>query len=437
MLLVYTHKITPRLTYVFKHICTHILGIPVNFTSTIEEFIAHESLKMSYTKQPLSNELFIRSHDLLFQQGLTDFDINVHDWGNTKCFFSTSDKSSLPYDVFAASFYLLSRYEEYLPHVKDEYGRFTATESLALKHQFLHQPVIDIWAYKLKALLENHFPSFEFPKKTYNIQPVIDVPTAYYFKKKGMMRTIGGTVSDLTQLKLKQLYQRYQAILGFKRDPYDTFKWIINKQKKTKQKFIVFFLIGDFSTYDKNISVNNKHFVSLIKSMADYCKVGLKASYFALENIEILKKEKLKMEAIVNYPLEASRHSFSKLNLPESYRNLIELEVRKDFTMGYINYLGFRAGTCTPFQFYDLDYEVQTPLQIHPFSCIDYALLKKHSFLDKKEELQRLIKEVKDVNGTFTAVFHNYTFSNDDERWKGFRELFSIILDSVDDNATH
>src|SRR5690606_12829203 len=255
---------------------------------------------------------------------------------------------------------------------------------------------------------------------------------AYYFKQKGLMRTIGGAASDISQLKLKRFYQRFQAILGFKRDPYDTFKWIINKQKKARQKFVFFFLIGDFSTYDKNISINNKHFVSLIKSVADYCTVGLKVSYLALDNSSILKKEKLKMEAIVNYPVEASRHSFSKLNLPESYRNLIELEVKHDFTMGYINQLGFRAGTCTPFQFYDLDYEVQTPLQIHPFCCIDYALLNKQSFLDKKEELVRLIKQVKDVNGIFTTVFHNYAFSSDDERWKGFRELFSIILDSVE-----
>ena len=433
MLLVYTHKITPRLSYAFKHICTRILDIPVKFTTTVEEFIAHDSLKMSYAKQPLSNEIFIRSHDLLFAQGLDDVDIHVQDWEHTKCFFTTNDKSSLPFDIFAASFYLLSRYEEYLPHVKDEYGRFLATESLAFKNGFLQQPVIDIWAYKFKTVLMTQFNTFTFPKKQYRIQPVIDVPMAYYFKQKGFLRTIGGTLNDIFRLRLNSFYTRYLVLTGFKRDPYNTFKWIINKQKQSKFKFVVFFLIGDYSTFDKNISVNKKQFVSLIKSVADYCKVGLKASYFALEDKLVLKKEKLKMEAIVNYQLEASRHSFSKLNLPESYRNLIELEVTQDFTMGYINYLGFRAGTCTPFQFYDLDYEIQTPLQINSFHCIDYALLKKASLLDKKEELLRLIQQVKKVNGTFTPVFHNYTFS-DEERWQGFRELFTIILESANEN---
>ena len=432
MLLVYTHKITPRLKYAFRHICTRILGIPVSFTTTIEEFIAHDSMKMSYTRQPLSNEIFIRNHDLLFEQGLSDVDINVQDWDATKCFFSTGEKSALPFDIFAASFYLLSRYEEYLPHVKDDYGRFTATESLAFKHNFLKQPVVDIWAYKLKTLLEQKFEDFIFPKRTYNVLPVIDIPVAFYFKQKGLMRTIGGTLSDIIRFKLKRLYQRYLVLLNFNRDPYDTFKWIINKQKQFKSKFIVFFLIGDYSTFDKNININKKKFVSLIKSVADYCRVGLKASYMSLDDIAILKKEKKKIEFITNYELEATRNSYSKINLPISYRNLIELEIKQDFTMGYLNHTGFRAGTCTPFLFYDLDYETQTPLLIHSFLCIDHALLKHQSQLDKKQELQRLIHSVKQVSGTFTAVFHNYSFSSE-PKWKGFKELFNQILDSSDE----
>ena len=432
MLLVYTHKITPRLTYAFKHIVTRVLGVPVNFTSTVEEFIAHESIKMSYTKQPLSSEVFVKSHDLLFEQGLSDVDINVQDWDNTKGFFSTSEKSSLPYDIFAATFYLLSRYEEYLPHVKDEYGRFTATESIAFKNGFLQQPVVDIWAYKLKAVLQEQFPDFEFPKRQYSIKPVIDVPSAYHYRLKGIMRTLGGTLKDLVGFKLKSLYFRYAVLLGLKHDPYDTFKYIVNRQKQSPYKFLFFFLIGDYSTYDKGINIQKKKFVSLIKHISDYCKVGLKVSYFALEDAAILKKEKQRMESVINTTLTASRNSFSKLNLPESYRNLVQLEVQEDYSMGYVNQLGFRAGTCTPFFFYDLDYEIQTPLKICSYHLLDYALLKHQSLLDKKKVLKELITEVKQVNGELVTIFHNYTFSAS-ERWKGYKELFNMILESADE----
>ena len=430
MLLVYSHKITPRLKYVFKHICTRILGVPVSFTSTIEEFIAHDSLKLSYSVQPLGKEFFIKSHPIICEQGLSDIEINVQKWEGTKGFFSLGEKSSIPFDIFAASFYLLSRYEEYLPHVKDEFGRFNPKESLAYKHEFLDQPVIDIWAYRFRDALQQKFREYVLKERQYSIKPVIDVPMAYYFLQKGLMRTIGGTLNDIGRFKFKRLYNRYLVLFGFKKDPYNTFKWIINKQKQVPHKFEVFFLIGDYSTYDKNNSINKKKFVSLIKSVADYCNVGLKASFFALEKLETLKKEKKAMEHIINTKLTASRNSFSKLNLPDSYRHLIDLEINADYTMGYINEMGFRAGTCTPFLFYDMDYEIQTPLMIHPFHMMDFGLLKYQSFLDKKETLLKFIQTIKDVNGVFIPIFHNYTFS-DSERWEGFKELFTLILDST------
>lgn len=430
MLLVYTHKISPRVKYIFKQICTRILDIPVSFTTTIEEFIAHDSLKMSYTTQALGKEFFVRSHPILFEQGLSDIDINVHKWEETKCFFYNGEKSSIPFDIFSASFYLLSRYEEYLPHVKDEFGRFTKEDSLAFKHDFLESPVVDIWAYKFKAALQERFPDYKFKDRSYKISPIIDVPMAYYFKHKGLMRTIGGTLNEIVRFKFRTLYRRYTVVTGFKRDPYNTFKWIINKQKQVKEKFLVFFLIGAYSTYDKNVSINKKKFVSLIKSVADYCRVGLKVSFFAVDDASVLKKEKQNMESIINTSLEISRNSFSRINLPKTYRNLIELEIKEDYTMGYINDIGFRAGTCTPYLFYDMDYEIQTPLKIHPFQLMDYSLLKQASFLDKKQTLLRAIDKVKNVNGTFTAVFHNYSFS-EIERWEDFKELFNIILYST------
>ena len=101
--------------------------------------------------------------------------------------------------------------------------------------------------------------------------------------------------------------------------------------------------------------------------------------------------------------------------------------------MGYVNEIGFRAGSCTPFLFYDLDYEIQTPLKIYSYHLMDYALLKKKSLLDKKKALNEIINQIKQVNGEFIPVFHNYTFS-DYKRWIGFKELFNVILDSANEN---
>ena len=240
MLLVYTSKITPRLRFVFKQICTRILNIPVSFTSVIEEFIAHDRLKMSYGSQPLGSEFFVRSNGLLFEQGLSDLELNVQPWEDTKCFFSSGDKSHIPFDIFSAAFYLLSRYEEYLPHVKDNYGRFTKEESLAFQSGFLHQPVIDVWAYKFKAALQVQYPNQEFESRQFSIDPVIDVPVAYYFKNKGFLRTIGGIGSDLFRFRFKFLYDRFPVLFGFKKDPYDNLNGLSTVKKQHKQSLMYF-----------------------------------------------------------------------------------------------------------------------------------------------------------------------------------------------------
>ena len=105
-----------------KHIFTRILGIDVSFTTKVEDFIKHSGPKITYSKTPLQNEFFINSSPLLFEQGINDISIKIGDWDGLPCFFEANERSNIPYDIFAASFYLLSRYEEYMPHVKDDLG---------------------------------------------------------------------------------------------------------------------------------------------------------------------------------------------------------------------------------------------------------------------------------------------------------------------------
>ena len=190
-LLIYVSAVTPRINYTFRHICTHILGLRIKFTSKIEEFIAHEGMKLSYGKQKLGNELFIQSSGLLSEQGFTDVEVRVSKWENTVCFFRSSKESDLPFDIFAASFYMLSRYEEYLPHVKDEHGRYPSSESLAYRKKFLEQPVVDIWALKFKTKLIERFDYLEFPTRTYNTKNILAVAEAYKYKKKGIGKCSG------------------------------------------------------------------------------------------------------------------------------------------------------------------------------------------------------------------------------------------------------
>ncbi|GAA4278181.1 polysaccharide deacetylase family protein [Aquimarina mytili] len=433
MLLIHVQKVTPRVSYTFKQICKRILGLEVNLTSKIETFIAHDGPKFSYGKKPLSKELYFQSVDLLFEHGLNDTEIQVFDWENTKCFFEIKHASSaLPFDIFAATFYLLTRYEEYLPHVKDEYGRFPAVESIAYTHDFLQEPVIDIWAYKFKDVLLEKYPELQFVDKKFAVIPVISVDQTFAYKNKGVLRSIGGGIRDLWNLKFDQFTDRIRVNLGMKKDPYNTFDFIIDLQKLKKRKAKVLFGLGDYSKYEKNIGYNNPRHQSIIKHIADYIDVGLKVSYDAISNASVLNKEKQRIESILNRRLLYSLCSFFKLKLPEAYRNFIELEIQEDYSMGYAGFSGFRAGTCTPFMFYDLDYEVQTPLIVYSFcftSLTDDDGSKNEGSIRK--EIISYIEKIKKVKGAFIPIFSNVTFSEleDQSYWKSILEFIWNIDD--------
>lgn len=427
MLLIYTHKITPRLKYVFTHICTRILGVKVKFTTAVDEFIVHDSIKLSYTTKPLSNEVFIKSHEVLFEQGISDLEVNIAEWDDTKCFFITGPKSALPYDIFAASFVLLSRYEEFLPHVKDAQGRFPASESWGYEYNFLRQPVIDIWAYKFKDAITERFPEFKWPHKEHRLQAIIDVEQAYDFYKVGIMRELGGIFKDIIHLQFSRIWMRIKVSLGLRKDPYDTFSWLINVQKNATHRFIFFFQVGDYSTYTRNIRFNKSSFRELIKMVGDYAQIGLMFSKEALERSRQMKIEKNRIEAITNKPLNAVRCTSQMTSLPQHYRDMIHQEAENDYSMGYPDVLGFRAGTCTPFLFYDLDYESPMPLLLHPV-CAQSGVFETHSLQERElnKELDNFIAmldEVKKVNGQFIFSFKNKSFTgkgDDEGQWKQF-----------------
>lgn len=405
MLLIYTHKITSRFSYTMKQIFTRILGIDVTFTTKVEDFIKHSGAKITYTKQPLQNEFFVRSNDLLFEQGINDLEISVSNWEGTPCFFSAGERSAIPFDIFSASFYLISRYEEYLPHVKDIHGRFSPKESIAYQNGFLQQPVVDIWAFKLVDKLKVRFPDLEYKGRKQTHTSIIDVTTSHAFSHRGFVRTVAGTLLDLTSLKLRRVGQRIGVLFNPKKDPFNNYQYLIDFHKKAKVQSMFFFQFASYSTYDKNVSTNNNKFKYLIKSIADYSVIALAASYSSCQDINLLKNEKKRLAEVINRDVNSSRMRYNRVDIPSTYRNLVDAEFTDDYTMGYTHEIGFRAGTCSPFYFYDINLEIQQPIRVHSFCFHDYALTTMASKEEIREKIRLLHQKITSVNGDFISIF--------------------------------
>lgn len=427
MILLFTERLTPRMKYIFKHVLGNILGIDISFTAKIEKFISHKDPKFSYGKSRMGNEFFIQKSGFLNQQGVNEISLEIEDWDGVPCFFKIGEESDIPFDIFSASFYMLSRYEEFLPHVKDENGRFPATESLAYKHKFLTRPVVDIWAHKFKEALLNHFPDLKLSPRSFQAKNIMAVAEAYKYKRKGLMRNVGGGIRDLFYLRFIEVFERINTQLFWATDPYDIYRDLLKYSKQHKIAWSFMFQLSDYSRYNKNIGHNRLAYQALIKSMGDYGKIGLLLGYEATSNVKILKKEKKRWESIANQELEQVLVNDYGLNLPGLYNNFDAVEIGHDFSMGFIDKIGFRAGTCTPFHYYELNLERISPLLIHP-TAFNSEAFKPSSFFEVKTILERLKNEVENVNGQLLMLYKNTDFSEEKRR-----EKFLQILEKMNE----
>ena len=155
------------------------------------------------------------------------------------------------------------------------------------------------------------------------------------------------------------------------------------------------------------MSPYNNSFKALIKSVADHFEVALAASYASFGAPKILMEEQKHLASVVNRPIKASRMRYNRVDIPVSYRDLVDAEIHNDYSMGYTHELGFRAGTATPFFFYDIYLELQLPIKVHPFAVHDYALLKEKSTLDSLKIMTPLYLATKEVSAHFNVVFSN------------------------------
>ena len=431
MVVIYTSHVSPRLKYIFKQIFERILKIDITLTSVIEEFIAHNGPKINYSKTPFSDEFFIRSHELLFEQGINDLEIIMGEWEELPCFFLTNKKSVIPFDIFAASFYLITRYEEYLPQLRDEHDRYPFKESLAFMEGFLDRPLVDAWAFKFGQIFQEAFPEYNRKPREVVLEATINVDLAFKFLKKGGLRTFGGFLRDLSKFRLREIWRRFLVLCYLKKDPYDTYDTLIAYQRMHNIPTTFFYLISPYSTFDKNISFTKHTYSQLVKSNSDYSGLGLLASYYSVDDLSKLAGEKRLLEEVTHWNITKSRQYYTRLKLPEIYQNAIDTKIQEDYSMGYEEALGFRASTCTPFYFYDLDFEIQTPLRVVPYCFSDrYFLKRRISPSLALESIKSLYAKVEPFGGHFVLFFHSDTFSvlSGNQSWKRTYEDLLIYL---------
>lgn len=428
-LLIYSEKSSPRLEYILDFIFSTVIPCDYSLTHDFQELLDFSGGKINYsTKQPYPSLINIIPLGLLDQDNLQEYYFEHFDWDGLPAFFKTST-DKIPHDIFSASFFLISRYEEYLTNKLDEFQRFPHEESIAFINNFLQQPLLDQWAMRLKKILLAEFPTIIFHKKQFHFLPTYDIDIAYSYLGKGALRNIGGMLKDLSKGELGAVKNRISVLRNVKQDPFDSFDYLDNLHKEKKLSPIYFFLLGSGGKLDKNISVKNLKFRSLIKQIAKKYEVGIHPSYKSNDVPGELNKEIQHLHKIAYTQAAKSRQHYIRFALPYTYQNLLANGIKEDYSMGYGSINGFRASTSHSFYWFDLSTNKKTTLKIFPF-----CFMECNSFFEQKQniaqtqtEIEHYISVVKKVEGTLISIWHNFSLGTDPQ-WAGWQSLYKKLI---------
>ena len=429
MLVLYSNTTTPRLQYIVDFISNEIFHQPIRIINDTGAFKIIDQPKLNYSDAKIiDSEFFIKNHPLLFENDIRDQEVECFNLNLHKAFFAT--EGDFPFDIFAASFFLLSRYEEYLPHEKDNFGRYSHTQSLAFREGFLHTPLVNIWIEAFKKALQKKFPGLVFKRKNFKCLLTYDIDAAYAFKHKGFLRASGGMMKSLFKGDFAEFKKRFSVVNGKEKDPYDCFEWLDALHLYCRLKPYYFFLVAKKQKgYDKNSSTNVRVFQNLIEYYAANYKVGIHPSWQSGDEYSLLKEEIEWLEAVADKKIIHSRQHYLRFDLPLTFRRLIDAGIQKEFSMGYGTINGFRASVCSSFNWYDLEKDHSTSLLIYPFCFMDANSFfeQKHKPEQAYRELIQLYDQVKKMNGVLITIWHNAVLGTD-PMYKGWRELFELFM---------
>ena len=425
-MLIYSHTVSIRLQYICKFIFQEQLSTGFSLTIDSMSFNNYDGPKINYSDIVMEGcVLNLQNHSLLFEKNIKEQLTECFETNNYKAFFKITN-SDFAFDIFAAAFYLLSRYEEYLPHEKDMYGRYAFQNSLAFKEGFLEQPLINRWIDDFAITLKNKFPGIAIQPPSFKHIPTYDIDIAWSFKSKGLWRNIGGFIKSPS-------LERISVLAKLKKDPFDSYTFLKELHTKHKVAPVYFFLVATSrSRYDKNISPYNHRMWQLIKQHAKLYSIGLHPSWKSNEKPDLIKKEKKILETAAGMPVTNSRQHYIKFSLPDTFQTLLDNNITDDFSMGYGSINGFRASVASSFYWYNLQTENSTTLRVHPFCFMD-----ANSFYEQKQtaeesfaELMHYYHACKKINGQLITIFHNH-FLGSDKLYTGWKEMYATFISQL------
>ena len=402
-----------------------MIGWNLKWVEDVVSFKQASGPKLNYSSKPLPGSFHIMPSGYLVR-GAELLDQPL-EWKGHWVLYQV--KGDIPFDLFAFAFFLISRAEEYNAP-RDEHGRFLSSEAWVVKRKKHLSPILDEVVLELVQLLKQKWPELPTPRRRYTHTLTFDIDNGLKYAGRELWRSLGSTARDILHLRLEEVQRRAGVLLRGHADPYEL-NTTMRRAAVNAGRAVTFFLVGERNTHDHAVDIEHPRMHAKVLDTIAWSEIALHPSYRSMEEHDRIRQEQLKLRKVIEEPVTISRQHFLRFKLPDTYNELIALGIGEDHSMGFSDIVGFRAGTCSPFPWYDLQAERETTLMIHPFAVMDSALCYKMGLSPQEATSlgHLLIANVKSVEGTFESVWHERFIAGlgDETAWdQVFEETVTI-----------
>lgn len=362
---------------------------------------------------------------------LTDFDLPIL-YGNNTLDVQES-LITCHIDLIASSFFMLTRWEEYVSDIRDKHNRFPAYESLAFKENILQRPIVNEYIDFLWQML-THL-GIESPRKKKSFSAIVthDVDRPRLFNSNyTFLKKAGGDILKRRspgefKFTIKSCWERF--ILN-KKDPWDTFDFLMSLSESKNIQSHFYFMSGGVTTFDNYYTITDTYITKLLLQIKDRGHItGFHPSYNTYNDRELFLKERNQLQNISKQVIEGGRQHYLRFESPTTWRIWDDCNMKWDCSVGYPGSPGFRCGICDSFHPFDFINRKQLKLLEIPLTVMegDYITYQQVSPKEMFTNTVELINTVKKHNGTFVFLWHNSTFNTPD--YQPYEWVYKSIID--------
>ena len=384
-----------------------------------------------------SNNIFLNHVELLTSksiEGARDI-VNISQKYHSLFSKEQKDFNISPGEVTRLINGILSRVEEYGENNLDKWGRFDRNKSFLVQNELDQSPVIDELILdvikQLGLKVRNIWPRGKKAAVclTHDVDSISGLSHLWlrqanwysrllYFKAKRNREGVDKWLSTI---------RKWRRFKEQKVDPVDAFDRLQELESRFgfRSTFYFMSLSHKLSREGRKYSVKNPRLIQVTRELLEGgWEVGLHAAYHNNLSLNSLKKQKQRLEEVIQAQITGCRHHYLRVRFPQSWALYAQAGFNYSSNLGWGGgFNGFRAGTCLPYQ----PLKEECSLWEIPFQMMDQnPLLNQEEYL---RTFSKYLSHAKKVSGCLVLNFHQEHMN--EEVAPGVGEVYCDILETI------